>query len=78
MKERIESMLKRVDIKFKEVLVLGSYIHMSFRSEAQAKRAAVLFPGRYYTIRMFERLVETPHGRSKYGKEWKVVAQVKT
>lgn len=77
MSEKIENMLKRVDIKFKEVMVLGSYIHISFYSEAQAKRAAILFPGRYYTVNMFERLVETPHGRNKYGKEWKVVAKVK-
>ncbi len=77
MNEKIANMLKRADIKFKDVMVLGSYIHMSFHSETQAKRASVLFPGRYYTIRMFERLVETPHGKGKYGKEWKVVAQVK-
>ena len=77
MKERVENILKGAGIPFKEVLVLGSYIHMSFHSNKSAMKAAVLFPRSHYTINVFRRYVETPHGKRKYGTEWKAVARVK-
>lgn len=75
--QAVTQMLNRVGVKFKEVLVLGSYIHIACHSEKAALHAATFFPASHYTCKVFSHLVPTLKGKKKYGVEWKCVAIVK-